>query len=69
MQKFSYSKNVSYERMKSNIAAINVYFTSTLIHTYTENPEMALDDLIPNLGGSLGLFLVEYKPTFSQFKI
>jgi hypothetical protein len=57
VDKFTFSKNIPYERMRENILSVNIYFSSANKHIFNELPETDFSMLLSNLGGQLGLFL------------
>jgi hypothetical protein len=55
MERFTYypASNMSYDRFKSNILKVNIFFKNQIIHTYTEHAEVGFEELLGNLGGQL----------------
>lgn len=48
---------LTYEKLKSQIVAVNVYYDDLSYIKISENAQTELIDLVSNLGGTLGLFI------------
>lgn len=60
--RFTYNKSfvkpeLTTERIRKNVAALNVYFSSMNLHVYSEKAQMDFNSLLSNVGGQIGLFL------------
>jgi hypothetical protein len=55
MKRFTYypATNVTFDRFKSNILKVNIFFKSQIIHAYTEQADVSFDALLGNLGGQM----------------
>mgnify|MGYP001810175082 CR=1 FL=1 len=51
------SSAITYEALQANMLAVEVFYGDLSYRRITENPQMQLQDLISNFGGTLGLFL------------
>lgn len=56
-EKFDGRQDVTASELRSNILALNVFYSSLSYHSFTESPKTELVDLISNIGGTMGLFL------------
>lgn len=57
VDRFSNSKNLTVEKLKSSILSLNVYFDSFLAEVYSEMPQTDFNTLMCNLGGQFGLWI------------
>jgi hypothetical protein len=55
MKRFTYypASNMSYDRLKSSILKVNIFFKTQILHTYTEQADVTFDALLGNLGGQI----------------
>ncbi len=53
----NYNETLTFDLYKENNLFLSVYFTSTQYTEITQSPKITLMDLIPNLGGTIGIWL------------
>ena len=51
------NENVTYERLREQYLALNVFYLSTKYTLISQVPKASIVDLISNMGGALGIFL------------
>jgi hypothetical protein len=55
--KFINKSEISYEKIKENILQVNVFYDTTIVTVKDEVPKMSIEDLVSNIGGTLGLLI------------
>lgn len=55
---FKNDSNLTYEKLKENIVRINLYYESTKYTFVDESPATTIIQLLSNIGGTMGLFMV-----------
>ena len=53
----NFNETLTFDLYKENNLILSVYFTSTQYTEITQSPKITLIDLIPNLGGTIGIWL------------
>jgi hypothetical protein len=56
-KKFPNKTEISYEEIKENILQVNVFYDDFKITVNEEVPKMGIEDLVSNIGGTLGLLI------------